>query len=346
MTDHAVLGPGDRAPLIEETLGQPLGKLLEVRDLRAGGGSDGAPSLRGLALDVGWGETTALVGGAGAGKTLLTRALVGLAPVTAGSIRLDGTEIAGARGDARRAVLRRLQLVTPPSPLAMDPRWPVRDIVAEPLRHLGVGGRGVRRGVREILGECGFAPEREGLLPSDLTAVDLQRVALARALSMHPDLVVLDDPLRGLDLTGQTQLVDLLRQLQIRMGVAFLLLTRDLAFARVMADELAIAHRGRIAEQGTATAILARPRHPLTRALIDALLPVTPGPWVDRERFQLKGDGDSRSVGETGCSLRARCPLATQRCGERTPPMRDLAPQQGVACHHADQVPERAADEE
>lgn len=342
MSDRTFLGRGLEASSAEETLAEPLEELLEIRHLDVPpGDGGGGPGLDDLSFDVAWGETTAVVAEPGGGKTLLARALFGLTPVAGGEIRLDGADAVGLRGRDRQALLRRMQLVSPPEPMAMDPMWSVRQIVAEPLTALGVGRRrGVHRGVAEVMAECGVTPAQGNGLPGDLTPVQRQQVTLARALSMHPDLVVLDEPLEGLDLSGQTRLVERMTQLQVRMGVAFLLLTQDMAVARATSRLLVVLCGGRLVERGPTAAICGRPRHPFTRALVDALLPHKPGPWLDRERFRLAERPLPIVPRSAGCAFLERCPLADDICGARSPRMRELVPGHTVACHHAERIPD------
>lgn len=343
MSDRTFLGPGLDASSAEETLAEPLEELLEIRRLEVpSGAGSGGSALADLSFDVAWGETTAVVAEPGGGKTLLARALFGLTPVAGGEIRLDGADVVGLRGRDRQALLRRMQLVSPPAPVAMDPLWSVREIVAEPLAALGVGRkRGVRRGVAEVMAECGVTPAQGDGLPGDLTPVQRQQVALARALSMHPDLVVLDEPLEGLDLSGQTRLVELTAQLQVRMGVAFLFLTQDMAVARATSRQLAVLCGGRLVEGGLTAAICGRPRHPFTRALVDATLPHRPGPWLDRDRFRLAERPLPIASRSAGCVFFERCPLADDICAARSPRLRELEPGHAVACHHAESIPDR-----
>jgi len=319
---------------------------LEVRELvvfPTDGG--GFPALDGLDLAVAWGETTAVVAEPGGGKSLLARALFGLAPIADGSVRLDGQELVGTSGRERHSWLRRMQLVLPAEPMAMDPLWPVRRVVAEPLTAMGLGGgRGVRRGVAEVLAECGVPIDRSGSLPGDLTLLQRQRVALARALSMHPDLVVLDEPLAGLDLTGQTQFVELLTRLQVRMGVAFLFLCGDIAAARAVAAQTAVLCGGRVVESGPSIQVCGRPRHPFTRALVDAQLPYRPGTWADRNRFRPVDRPLRPRARSAGCVFLDRCPLGDDICAARSPRIRERESGHWAACHHAEQIPDREAE--
>ena len=288
-----------------EHASEPLGSLLAVRGLttppdRPPPGRSGAPWLDGLDLAIAWGQTSAVVAEAGGGKTLLARVLIGLSPLSDGTIRLDGLEIQAAGRAERRRAWQRMQLVPAAAGESLDPMWPVIESVAEPLRLLGAGtGRGIRRQAREALLDCGIGPGRGDRLPAELTAGERVRVALARALAMHPDLVILDDPLRDLDLSAVSQLVERLRGVQLDQGVAFLLLTRDLSMACALAEHVAVMAAGRVVEEGPAPALLARPQHPVTRALVAASAPFE----RRKQAFSLAGGERPTRPVDVGCPL-------------------------------------------
>jgi oligopeptide/dipeptide ABC transporter ATP-binding protein len=332
-----------------ESGAERLGDLLRLSGVvaaAASGGASGPPrsGLDGLDLSVAWGGTTALVAEAGGGKSLLARVLMGQPSADAGSIRLDGVEISAAGRAERLRAWQRMQLVPSASPPSLDPLWPVVKSVAEPLRLLGVGRRRRvgRRALEALLG-CGIGPERSQRLPAELTPGEQQRVALARALAMHPDLVILDDPMAGLDLSARSQLAERLQALQLEQGVAFLLLTRDLALACAQAERVAVMLAGRVVEVGSGRALAVRPQHPLTRALAASSSAGADDAGVGTTRFALAGDGRPTLPVDAGCALVERCPLVEPRCHARSPSLRRLAPDHRVACH---QPPEVCVDEE
>ena len=322
-----------------ESGAEPLGDLLRLTGVVAdapatGAGVPQSSGLDGLDLSAAWGVTTAVVAEGNGGKSLLARVLMGLAPMARGSIRLDGVEIGGAPADERRRSWQRMQLVPSGVPSSLDPLWPAFKSVAEPLRLLGVGQRrGVGRRAREALLGCGIGPQRSRRLPAELSPGEQQRVALARALAMHPDLVILDDPLADLDLSARSQLAERLQALQLEQGVGFLLLTRDLAVACALAERVAVMLAGRVVEVGPARALAARPQHPLTRALAASCSPGIATDVAISARFSLAGDGQPTMPVETGCPLVARCPLVEPRCHARSPSLLHGAAGHRVACH-------------
>jgi len=327
------------SPHDQDSGAEPLGDLLRLRGVVADApvtraGVPRSSGLDGLDLSAAWGATTAVVAEVNGGKSLLARVLMGLAPMARGSIRLDGVEVGYAHADERRRSWQRMQLVLSGVPPSLDPLWPVFKSVAEPLRLLGVGRRrGVGRRAREALLSCGIGPNRSRRLPAELTPGEQQRVALARALAMHPDLVILDNPLAGLDLSARSQLAERLQALQLEQGVAFLLLTRDLAVACALADRVAVMLAGRVVEVGPARALAARPQHPLTRALAASCSSGMGRDVAIPARFSLAGDGRATVPAETGCPLVGRCPLVEPRCHARSPSLLRRSSGHWVACH-------------
>jgi peptide/nickel transport system ATP-binding protein len=242
-----------------------------VKDYSRGGRSQGALAVDGVSLDIHAGETFGLVGESGSGKSTLARVIMRIEPPTAGQVLLDGVDVWRARGRALRALRHRQQIVFQNPATSLNRRHDVARIVGAPLEVAGVAAGERRRRVAELLDQVGLASAHAGRRPGELSGGQCQRVAIARALALGPRLVVLDEAVSALDVSIRAQILNLLRDIQEREGVAYLFVSHDLSIVRYMAPRLAVMERGRIVEAGARDAVLARPRHPYTRALLAAI---------------------------------------------------------------------------
>ena len=237
-----------------------------VKDFRGPGGV--VRAVNGVSFEVAAGETLGLVGESGSGKSTVARLVLRLLAPDAGSIRFAGEELVGRRERSLRALRRRLQIVFQDPYSSLDPRMTVRATVAEPLRIAHRRGVGAR--VDELLAMVGLGPEHAGRHPHALSGGQRQRVAIARALALEPDLVVLDEPVSALDASIQAQVLNLLAELQSRLGLAYLFIGHDLAVVRHVADRIAVMHAGRIVECASTESLFTVPEHPVTQALLAA----------------------------------------------------------------------------
>ena len=288
-----------------------------------------------FSLDVG--ATLGLVGESGCGKTTTSRLVLGLTRPTAGSIRFEGDDIGGLDAAGRRRYRRSVQAVFQDPYASLDPRMRVGAIVAEPLvinERLGAAER--RRRVIDLLALVGLPERSIDLYPHEFSGGQRQRIAIARALALSPKLVVLDEPVSALDVSIRAQILNLLRDLQMRLGISYLFIAHDLAAVAHMSHAIAVMYLGQIVEWGAAETVALEPRHPYTQALFSAALPID----LDRPRAEivLAGEVPSPLNPPRGCRFHPRCPHAMTRCVTEEPAVR-AADGRLVACHLYDRDP-------
>jgi peptide/nickel transport system ATP-binding protein len=277
------------------------------------------------------GRTLGLVGESGCGKTTTARLVLGLLPLTAGEIRLQGETLPQA-GSGRWRELRRVMQMVYQDPLAaLDRRIAVGRQVMEPLTIHAIGTPAERRDkAQAILQSVGLQGHHFDRYPHELSGGQRQRIVLARALILSPQLLVCDEPISALDVSIQAQVVNLLLDLQAQMGLAYLFISHDLRMVRQVSHEVAVMYLGRIVERGDPDRLFAAPSHPYTRALVSAI-PVAHR--SGRQRLILKGDPPNPVDVPTGCAFHERCPIAVARCRAETPALRPVADGRHVACH-------------
>ncbi|WNM38949.1 ABC transporter ATP-binding protein [Micromonospora halotolerans] len=315
--------------------------VLSVRDLVKNYAAHGRGLLRrtagqvsavaGVSFDVGPGETFGLVGESGCGKSTVGRLAVGLEQPTAGQIMLDGTDIAGLAGRERRRMHRHVQLMFQDSYAAMNPRMRVDAILAEPLEIQKVGGTAERRArIATLLDQVGLSRRVLERYPHEFSGGQLQRIGLARSLALQPRLIVGDEPVSALDVSIQAQVLNLMRDLQRELGLAYVFISHDLSVVDYMADRIGVMYLGKLVEVGPARDVVRAARHPYTQALIDAVPSVTPNAATAGDGMTIRGELPSALNPPAGCRFRTRCPLAQDVC-ETEPPLAGDAHQ--VACH-------------
>ena len=307
--------------------------LLSVRNLVKRYGRAPVAAVDGISFDVAAGETLALVGESGCGKSTTARLAMRLLEPSAGQVLFDGQDITGLGGAALRRVRRRMQMVFQDPFASLNPRMTVQAIVAEPLVVHGVGTAATRRDrVAALLDLVGLSPAQAGRYPHEFSGGQRQRIGIARALAVEPALVVCDEPVSALDVSIQAQVVNLLQDLQARLGLSYLFIAHDLAVVRQVADRVAVMYRGRIVEIGPRAAVYDDPRHPYTRALLAAIPRPDPGHTVIRPVVT-----EAAETGQ-GCRYAPRCPYVIDRCRLEDPILLPVATAQ-VACHRAAELP-------
>ena len=254
-------------------------KNLDVTYPAKGFGKTGFKALNDINIHVGQGETLGLVGESGSGKTTLGRAILGLAPVTAGSIDFLGKEISHASRRERRDLSRHLQVVFQDPYTSLNPSMEIGQILAEPLQIQGLDGAAATKRIAELLDQVGLPSDALHRLPREFSGGQRQRVAIARALALSPKLIVCDEPVSALDLTTQARILDLFLQIQKDTGVSYLFVSHDLDVVRHISHRVAVMYKGEIVEQGPAAQVTVNPTHPYTQRLLMA----SPVPDPDRQ---------------------------------------------------------------
>ena len=303
-------------------------------------------AVDGVTFTLARGETLALVGESGCGKSTTARLVLRLIEPTTGTVAFEGQDITTLDGPALRALRRRMQIVFQDPYASLNPRMTVGDIVAEPLIVHAIGTAPQRRArVTELLDLVGLAPYHAARYPHEFSGGQRQRVGIARALAVEPALIVLDEPVSALDVSIQAQVVNLLKDLQGRLGLSYLFIAHDLAVVKHVADRVAVMYLGRIVEVGPKHQVFANPRHPYTRLLLSAI----PRPDPHRRLARQGPDGDTRggdipspaNIPE-GCRFHTRCPFVIDRCRTEDPALHQVEAAHLSACHRAEDLPDAA----
>jgi oligopeptide/dipeptide ABC transporter ATP-binding protein len=312
--------------------------IVEVRELhktfavKHAGGVSMLHALNSVSFDIRRGETLGLVGESGSGKTTAGRVLVGLIPVTSGSVTLFGHCISGADARARLASVRsRLQLVFQDPYASLNPRMRIGNAIAEPLDIQGSHSRRDRADrVAELLELVGLPKTSTERYPHEFSGGQRQRIVIARALALNPEFVVCDEPVSALDVSMQAQIVNLLLDLQDRLGLSYLFIAHDLAVVRAVSTRIAVMYAGSIVETAPKSELYSNPQHPYSKALLDAV-PRT-DPCFVRPPV-VAGEVPSLLDPPSGCRFHPRCPLAMDRCRVEVPRLRPSGSNRSVACH-------------
>ncbi len=289
-------------------------------------------AVDGISFEVRRGQTLALVGESGCGKTTTARLVLRLETPTSGRVSIDGKDVHALSGQGLREFRTQVQAVFQDPWSSLSPRMRVREIIAEPLvvnKH--VSAREARERVLELLHEVGLRPEQADLFPHEFSGGQRQRIAMASALSVGPALIVLDEPVSALDVSVQAQIMNLLRDLQAQHNVSYLMVSHNLATVRYLAHEVAVMYLGEIVERAETDDLYEHPLHPYTQALFSAALPAHPAQQHDET--VLEGEPPSPIDPPSGCRFHPRCPFAKDVCAEVAPEWQEETPGHFVACH-------------
>ena len=289
-------------------------------------------AVDGVSFDIARGQTLALVGESGCGKSTVARLLVGLYEPTRGTVRFDGQETHKVFGtSAARALHRRMQMIFQDPFASLNPRWKVMDIVAEPLREhaLAQGNAAIEARVGELLKSVGLAAADAQKFPHQFSGGQRQRISIARALATQPEFLVCDEPTSALDVSVQAQVLNIMKDLQRERGLTYLFISHNLAVVRHVADAVGVMYLGRLVEVAPKAELFARPRHPYTRMLLDAIPDIR---MSGRSRTPVQGEVPNPLNPPSGCAFNPRCPHANDRCRNERPELLTLAGIR-IACH-------------
>ncbi len=290
-------------------------------------------AVDGVSFTLNRGDILGLVGESGCGKSTLARALLRLVPITSGSVKLDGADMAGLSAGELREARTHAQMIFQDPYASLNPRMTVFNAIAEPMLAHGLADRASVTGkVGALMERVGLAPRLMRKYPHEFSGGQRQRIAIARALALKPRLIIADEPVSALDVSIQAQILNLIAQLCSEENLTLIFITHDLSVVRHIAQDIAVMYLGRIVESGPARQVLDQPAHPYTQALLSAVPVPDPAIEQTRQRILLNGDPPSPMNPPSGCPFHPRCPVAESRCAEAVPPLEVKGEGQRVAC--------------
>ena len=316
------------------TTGEPV---LRVEDLVVAYDTPGGATVQavsGISIDIREGETLAVVGESGCGKSTLAKAIMRLIPNRGGSIKLMGLEIAKLRGEELRNVRPAMQMIFQDSISSLDPHMKVKSLVEQPLKVWKRGDEQEREAkVRDLLTSVGLDPDVVGdRKPTEFSGGQCQRISIARALTLEPKLLICDEPVSSLDVSIQSQILNILTDMKERYGLSLLFISHDLSVVHAISDRVVVMYLGKVCEVSPAGELATSPRHHYTHALVSAI-PV-PDPTKQTGRAILEGEPPSPANPPSGCRFRTRCPAASEKCAAEEPQLTEVSVGHFVACHH------------
>ncbi len=288
-----------------------------------------------ISFDLKKGETLGLVGESGCGKTTAGRAILRLIPATGGAVEFENQNVFQMGGKQLKTARKDMQIIFQDPYGSLDPRMPIGEIIGEGLRvHGTMSAEERKHQVSQMMMRVGLRPEYARRYPHEFSGGQRQRIGIARALILHPKFVVCDEPVSALDVSIQSQVLNLLKDLQRELGLTYLFIAHNLAVVKYISDRIAVMYLGKIVELTTTKELFTNPLHPYTKALLSAI--PEPDPTLKRERIVLTGDVPSPLKPPPGCRFHTRCPIAVKgNCDVNEPAWRETKPEHWVACHYA-----------
>jgi peptide/nickel transport system ATP-binding protein/oligopeptide transport system ATP-binding protein len=294
-------------------------------------------AVRDVSFDLDSGETLALVGESGAGKSTVGRTVAGIQKPTSGQVLFRGNDIYELEKKDLEEFRRSVQMVFQNPHSSLDPRYPVGKTIAEPLKiHTDMGKRERHARVETLLEQVNLDSSFTDRYPHELSGGQLQRVAIATALSVNPDLIILDEPVSALDVSVQAQILNLLKELQDELGLSYLFISHDLSVVKYLTDRVAVMYLGEIVEVGHTVEIFNNPKHPYTEGLLGSIPDIDP--TAEEREQQLTGEIPSPLSPPNGCAFHPRCKYATEECSNINPALESVHDVRQVACHHWEKV--------
>ena len=296
-------------------------------------------AVREVSFDLAPGETLGIVGESGSGKSTLARAIIGTVPTTEGAVLWEGTDLTGLDTSARRKHRRDVQMIFQDPLAALNPRMTVGEIIAEPLitHYPETSKMDVRARAQELMARVGLLPNQINRYPHEFSGGQCQRIGIARALILKPKLLICDEPVSALDVSVQAQVVNLLKELQADLGLSLIFIAHDLSVVKHISTRIAVMYLGRLMETAPSKALINKPRHPYTQALVSAVPIPDPVAEAAREASPISGELPSPINPPSGCVFRTRCPKARPACAETLPGIRFAAEDHAVACPFYDE---------
>jgi len=292
-------------------------------------------AVDGITFDIHQGETLGLVGESGCGKTTAGRTILGLYPLTGGSVQISGINVESVDRENLKLLRRKAQMIFQDPYASLNPRWTVSAIIGEPLRvhKLLADGKARTERVHELMLKVGLSPRLINRFPHEFSGGQRQRIGVARALASDPEFIVCDEPISALDVSIQAQVVNLLEDLQDEFGLTYLFIAHDLSMVRHICDRVAVMYLGVIVELADRNELYENPLHPYSQALLSAVPVPDPKTSRKRQRMILPGDVPSPINPPSGCRFHPRCPIAKDHCSKLEPEWREIIPEHWVACH-------------